>query len=112
MSAGTRKSIKDRMAEGLNQLSLKDFFTHVVSGICIGLLMLYFNDVISYTINMTIGVTTVVVSFLMFAIPKIIASLHPSYPRPLDGSTLAIGMDGDLPRVNDKNRVKLIQPEF
>jgi hypothetical protein len=106
------RRVSQVIKNGLAQASYKDFFIITGFGMGMGLLMSFSEDIMEYTISLTIACAVSGTAFIMFALPRLLGSIKRPPSSVSIGDTIAIGEDGDRPRVSSKNKIRPVQPEF
>jgi len=96
----------------MNQVNFIDFFLTIALGVGIGLIMALNGDSVSYLVCMTLSITCVVTSFLIFLIPRFLRMLKKPAPSKSLGEYLARGTAREIPAMNIETRIKLVEPDF
>ena len=107
-----KKHVQKLISERMNQVSFADFFVPAGLGIGIGLIMGLNGDATSYIVCMTLSVTSIVTSFLIFLIPRFARLFKKPAPSKSLGEYLARGVNREIPAMNIDAKLKLVEPDF
>jgi hypothetical protein len=111
-SVNRRKHLQKLVSERMNQVSFADFFVTAGVGIGIGLIMGMNGDMQSYLVCMTLAVTCIVTSFVIFLIPRFVRMFKKPAPSKSLGEYLARGTNREIPAMNVDSKLKLVEPDY